>query len=240
MFPEELPLSGNQYNRTFHSPTMYWDSKASMRCGRDNMAHGPNTEMLDVQAGDTFEIAHSRADNPWDPVNYDCPDDLGTCWFYSGKPERKYPNVFIHDGPVFVHLSKVPEGQGVRQYDGSGEWVKIFTLGLEMRHEQFPDYPVHWKARNSPDPRDLIAASPPPRIKFTIPTQTPPGDYLMRMDQIWLRYFGSNDTQFYNSCAHLRVKSNSTAQLPPGILIPEDLSPKSPGKSFCAQLSDLY
>jgi hypothetical protein len=38
-----------------------------------------------------------------------------------------------HPGPLIVHLSKVPNGQDVSEYDGSGEWVKIFTLGLELR-----------------------------------------------------------------------------------------------------------
>jgi len=41
-----------------------------------------------------------------------------------------------------VHLSKTPEGQDVRQYDGSGEWVKIYTLGLEIRPER--EGPVYW------------------------------------------------------------------------------------------------
>lgn len=41
-----------------------------------------------------------------------------------------------------AHLSRVPEGQDIRSYDGSGEWVKIYTLGLDLRNDT--QHPVHW------------------------------------------------------------------------------------------------
>jgi hypothetical protein len=39
---------------------------------------------------------------------------------------------FAHPGPVLAHLSQVPDELNVRDYDGSGEWVKIYTLGYEF------------------------------------------------------------------------------------------------------------
>jgi hypothetical protein len=39
---------------------------------------------------------------------------------------------FNHPGPLLAHLSKVPDGQDTTTYDGSGEWVKIYTLGVEL------------------------------------------------------------------------------------------------------------
>jgi hypothetical protein len=45
-----------------------------------------------------------------------------------------------------MHLSKVPMGKDVHTYDGSGEWVKIYTLGLEIRKEL--SYPVFWLPEN--------------------------------------------------------------------------------------------
>jgi hypothetical protein len=56
-------------------------------------------------------------------------------------------NVVIHEGPVMMHLSRVPAGQDVRAYDGSGEWVKIYTMGIEIRKEL--DYPVYWLPRGN-------------------------------------------------------------------------------------------
>jgi hypothetical protein len=62
-----------------------------------------------------------------------------------------------------VHLSPVPEGKEIHEYDGSGEWVKIHTIGLEHRVEEHPDFPVWWLAYNgtgcvAPD----CAGEPPP------------------------------------------------------------------------------
>jgi hypothetical protein len=31
-----------------------------------------------------------------------------------------------------AHLSKVPEGQDVHEYDGSGKWTKIYTMGATL------------------------------------------------------------------------------------------------------------
>jgi hypothetical protein len=53
-----------------------------------------------------------------------------------------------HPGPFLAHLSKVPDGQDVHMYDGSGDWVKICTLGLEMTDNA--EYPVHWLPDNEP------------------------------------------------------------------------------------------
>jgi hypothetical protein len=222
----------NLYQRTFQSPTYSYDSKYSMRCGRGNMDWAATTDVLTVQAGDTMQIVINQADDAFNPIYYNCADEeAGAC-----SPKTGKPYVFIHDGPVFVHLSKAPDGVDIHEYDGSGEWVKIYSLGLEMQHERFPDTPVHWLPRNSDTPSDLISAGKAPKMEFKIPTQTPPGDYLLRMSQVWLRTGDGRDNQFYPSCAHLRVKSNSTAQLPEGILIPEDMSAGSPGAEISMEM----
>jgi hypothetical protein len=52
-----------------------------------------------------------------------------------------------HPGPFLAHLSKVPDEQDVRTYDGSGEWVKIYTLGLEPVVN--PNAPINWLAYNN-------------------------------------------------------------------------------------------
>ena len=61
---------------------------------------------------------------------------------------------FNHWGPLMVHLSKMPDGQDVHGYDGSGDWVKIFMLGVEVRE----DDPAHWILFN----REKL----PPRVSY--------------------------------------------------------------------------
>lgn len=50
-----------------------------------------------------------------------------------------------HPGPYLAHLSPVPDGQTVQEYDGSGEWVKIHSKGLELKE----DGSVHWLPYNN-------------------------------------------------------------------------------------------
>lgn len=76
-----------------------------------------------------------------------------------------------HPGPVLVHLSKVPDDLDVHEYDGSGEWLKIWTLGLEWR-EDMGD-PVHWLAYNNetvPARVCVIPPAPPPFISSCLPS----------------------------------------------------------------------
>jgi hypothetical protein len=50
-------------------PTYTTDSLELVRCGRDNMAHGADTEVLTVRPGDTIEVAHSREEpEDWDKL----------------------------------------------------------------------------------------------------------------------------------------------------------------------------
>lgn len=56
---------------------------------------------------------------------------------------------FNHPGPLLIHLSRVPDGQDIRSYDGSGEWVKIQSRGLldatvrPLNWELYTDVPPH-------------------------------------------------------------------------------------------------
>lgn len=37
-----------------------------------------------------------------------------------------------HGGPVQAYLSPIPSSTDITKYDGSGEWVKIYTLGYDL------------------------------------------------------------------------------------------------------------
>ena len=61
----------------------------------------------------------------WTEANFNnCPDGRGTC---QGKTQSD-PWPWIHPGPVVVHISRVPDGQDVRTYDGAGEWIKMYVF----------------------------------------------------------------------------------------------------------------
>ncbi|KAF2871788.1 glycosyl hydrolase family 61-domain-containing protein [Massariosphaeria phaeospora] len=129
-------------------------------------------------------------------------------------------NLIVHEGPVMMHLSRAPAGQDLRTYDGSGEWVKIYTLGIEIRKELAN--PVFWLPHN--DGKEA------PRFISTIPKQTPAGKYLVRVDQV---YYGNSQyntaPQLFPACAQIEVVSDTTGDLPKGIKIPENLQMDQPG-----------
>jgi hypothetical protein len=217
----ELPDPHNtDWVRRYNYPTFQTDYEASIRCGRDHMAHAAGTDTLVLQAGDTIEAAHTAyepqqwEDNQWN----DCPDGRGSCapgWPF-GVP------LIIHPGPFVAHLSPVPDGTDISEYDGTGKWTKIYTLGLDVEE----DGAVHWLAYNH---RQL-----PGRPVFKIPKQTPAGDYLLRMDLIWPGLYEppnyvAGGSQFYATCAHIRVESETEGPLPEGILIPEGVRDTEPG-----------
>jgi hypothetical protein len=228
---EELHTPDTSDNvRLYNYPTFSSDLSESIRCGRDNLAHAAETEVLKLKAGDELEFVTTAADpeywltstSRWD----DCPEGRGYC----GNGIK-----IIHDGPVLAHLSKVPDGLDVHAYDGSGEWTKIYTKGLEILEDR-PQKLVHWLPRND--------ENPPPRFIFKIPKQTPAGQYLLRIDLIWpgLLYnlrgqiVTDGEAQLYPSCAQIEVESEIEGSLPQGIHIPEDVRKKSPGMQMSIEM----
>ncbi|KAI1865416.1 uncharacterized protein JN550_008464 [Neoarthrinium moseri] len=247
---EEISTPNTNVNtRLFNDPTYATDIRASTRCGRDNMAHAADTEVLTIRAGDTVEFAHQRYEPAaWTDAMWDnCPDGRGSC-----NPARADGVMDInHEGPVIAHLSQVPEGLDVTAYDGSGEWVKIFTLGMEWRADQTE--PIHWLAYNKegsgqgwPGRVQISSGSEPERnadeesqFMFKIPAQTPAGQYLLRMDEINTgleehneAFNSSSPAQLYPSCAQIQVESDYSGDLPRGIPIPESFSHTSPGMAI--------
>lgn len=79
---EDWTPDANFNSRGYNHPTYGTDKPESVRCGRGNMDHAADTEVLTVRAGDTIEVAHSRYDpTEWaEHVIWDnCPDGRGSC-----------------------------------------------------------------------------------------------------------------------------------------------------------------
>ncbi|KAF2660944.1 lytic polysaccharide monooxygenase [Lophiostoma macrostomum CBS 122681] len=107
----------------------------------------------------------------------------------TGARARLDPIAPYHEGPVAVYLSRAPTGN-VREYDGLGEWFKIGELGLDMSVPL--NQKQHWLARDNE------------HIRFTVPETTPPGEYLLRMEQIY-PWPDRNDTQIFVNCAQVEI-----------------------------------
>ncbi|KAH9908563.1 glycoside hydrolase [Xylariomycetidae sp. FL2044] len=227
--PFAEPATQDEAHYTFYNnPTFPQHLPTSVRCGRDSLAHAAATEVLTVRAGDALEFAHTKfAPAEWrDEQWYGCPEGRGSCApgsTLSSSPFMEFP----HPGPVLAHLSRVPDGLGVgvREYEGDGAWLKIYTLGYEF--DGGPDRTV-WLAHNK--------TGIPGRITFNLPAQTPAGEYLLRIDQIWAYYRDvvpprGGYTQLYPSCVQIRVESDVVGELPSegGVKIPEVFCTECPG-----------
>ncbi|KAH8196752.1 hypothetical protein TruAng_009071 [Truncatella angustata] len=225
--PFEEPYTPNtNYNtRMYNDPTYATDISESTRCGRDNMAHAGDTEVLTIRAGDTIEFAHQRYEPAlWtDAMWYNCTDGRGSC-----NPNQVNGIMDInHQGPVIAHLSRVPDGVDVKEYDGSGEWVKIYTLGMEWWANQ--TNPVHWLAYND--------QKWPEKASFLFRLLRL--EYLLRIDEVNTGleehnevFNSSSPGQLYPSCAQIQIESGFGGNVPEGIKIPEAFSHASPGMAI--------
>ncbi|KAH7122837.1 glycosyl hydrolase family 61-domain-containing protein [Dendryphion nanum] len=224
---QETELSTGYRQWTF--PTFPSDSPTSVRCGRDSLSWASQTSTLKVKAGDKFEfVATTAPPIIWDDktkIQWDgCPEGRGGCIPEDYDPTNNFYSFGVaHDGPASVFISRVPEGQNIESYDGSGEWLKISTSGVEFR-DNFNW--VYWLPSHGA------------RLVAKLPPQTPAGKYLLRIDQIWPgggdpSGGAGSDPQHYPACAHIEVESNSNSNpLPKGVKIPEVLCRECPGMTF--------
>ncbi|KAF4972593.1 hypothetical protein FSARC_866 [Fusarium sarcochroum] len=100
----------------------------------------------------------------------------------------------IHPGPIQVYMSQAPNND-VASYDGSGDWFKVFELGATFPMEQSGE---NWLAFNKN------------RIDFTIPSEVPSGQYLVRIEHLALHR--PSGTEFYFNCAHVEVQNSGNSQ----------------------------
>ncbi|KAF8189456.1 glycoside hydrolase family 61 protein, partial [Mycena galopus ATCC 62051] len=101
------------------------------------------------------------------------------------------PITLYHPGVVNIYMAEAPAGTDVADWDGSGTvWFKVGVL-----------VPDRGSISSSSDTVVDLA-----QVTFTIPPDTPSGQYLIRAEQIALHvanvYGGA---QFYISCAQVEV-----------------------------------
>lgn len=116
-----------------------------------------------------------------------------------------------HPGPINVYLSKAPGSAA--SYDGSGSWFKISELGAIITPSS-----ISFPASNMA------------QYTFQIPSSTPSGEYLLRIEHIALHGASSpGGAQFYISCAQINISGGGGGNPSPSISLPGGYSPSDPG-----------
>ncbi|KAF3940683.1 Endoglucanase-7 [Dactylella cylindrospora] len=127
-------------------------------------------------------------------------------------------DVIGHPGPLFAYLSKSTTAN-VTTYDGSGDWFKIYELGVK----DFATYTtaMTWKS-------DGFTS-----FTFTIPRGIQNGQYLLRGEHIAVHGSGSiGGAQFYMSCAQIEISGGTGATPSPVGKIPGIYKATDPGIYF--------
>jgi hypothetical protein len=100
-----------------------------------------------------------------------------------------------------IYMSKAPGD--VRDYDGSGDWFKVYQLGHREGSTADSAW-LTWKKN---------------QFTFKLPAEIPAGQYLIRIEQAATHqpYTGR---EFYVQCAHIEVVSNYQGTPTPTFKIP--------------------
>ncbi|KAK3317431.1 glycoside hydrolase [Cercophora scortea] len=125
--------------------------------------------------------------------------------------------VIEHPGPGFIYMSRAPDG--VADYDGSGDWFKVYEVAL-CGGKEAPSGDGSWCAYNKD------------RLEFTIPPKTPPGEYLVRVEHIGLHQGHVGKAQFYMECAQLKINGPGGGTPGPLVKIPGIYKQTDPGIKY--------
>ncbi|KAF2279855.1 uncharacterized protein EI97DRAFT_104181 [Westerdykella ornata] len=130
---------------------------------------------------------------------------------------KLFNNEFIeHPGPGFVYISKAPGA--VKDYDGSGDWVKVMENGL--CNPSSPGNDNSWCSWQKD------------RLEWTIQQKIPPGEYLVRVEHIGLHEGHVGKAQFYIECYQLKIEGPGGGNPQPKVKIPGVYKASDPGIAF--------
>jgi len=123
-----------------------------------------------------------------------------------------------HPGPGMGYLAKVPSGKTAANWDGSGSvWFKVWEIGATSFNSNGGVWPTS----------GLTV------LGFPIPADTPPGDYLVRIEHIGLHSASSTGgAQFYLSCGQVTITGSGTGVPGPLVAFPGAYSATDPGILF--------
>ncbi|KAF2841970.1 lytic polysaccharide monooxygenase [Patellaria atrata CBS 101060] len=124
----------------------------------------------------------------------------------------KSNNSMGHPGPILFYMAKVPAGQDVTTWDGSGAvWFKISQSG--SIGTDYPQFETNMS-----------------EFFTTIPAALPSGQYLIRGEHIGLHIAGK--PQFYLACAQVSVTGGGSGRPTNLVSFPGAYSMSDPGLSL--------
>jgi hypothetical protein len=129
---------------------------------------------------------------------------------------KLFNNEFIeHPGPGFVYVSKAPGA--VKDYDGSGDWVKVMETSL---------------CNNNPGQDTAWCSWQKDRLEWTIQKNLPSGEYLVRVEHIGLHEGHVGKAQFYIECFQLKIEGGGNGTPGPTVKFPGAYKASDPGIAF--------
>lgn len=113
-----------------------------------------------------------------------------------------------HPGPLHVYMSKAPDGTTAQDYDGSGDWFKVYAATTS----EITDEGLQWATYVSGGITNFT---------FTLPEDLTAGEYLMRAEHIALHGASTEGgAQFYIGCAQLSVSGSGSGTPTDTVSIP--------------------
>ncbi|KAF7304481.1 BTB domain-containing protein [Mycena chlorophos] len=116
------------------------------------------------------------------------------------------PTDMYHPGVVNVYMAQAPSGTDVADWDGSGDvWFRIFQIPPVLDGGSTITFPSEGMTI----------------VNFEIPSETPSGQYLIRIEQIALHVASTyGGAQFYIACAQVEVTNGGSGTPGPLVAFP--------------------
>lgn len=115
-----------------------------------------------------------------------------------------------HPGPLSVWMSKAPTGTTAAEYDGSGDWFKVY----ELTTYDITSAGLQWATY-------IPGTSGIQNFTIDLPAELESGDYLLRAEHIALHAAEEFEgAQYYVGCAQLSLTSSGSGSPSPVASIP--------------------
>ncbi|KAJ6454495.1 glycoside hydrolase [Mycena vitilis] len=128
----------------------------------------------------------------------------------NGNPSNLY-----HPGVVNVYMAQAPAGTDAASWDGDGSvWFKVYEISAVTDGGSTITFPATGMTQ----------------VTFPIPTETPSGQYLVRIEHIALHVASSfGGAQFYIACGQVEVTGGGSGTPGPLVEFPGEYTGNEPG-----------
>ncbi|OLN95526.1 putative endo-beta-1,4-glucanase D 10 [Colletotrichum chlorophyti] len=121
-----------------------------------------------------------------------------------------------HPGPAFVYMSKAPST--AKTYQGDGDWFKVYETGVCNKGGDFTKGAWCTYGKST--------------VEFTVPKDTPNGEYLMRVEHIGVHGAHVGQAEFYQSCAQVKITGGGNGKPGPMVKFPGAYKKTDPSFNF--------